>query len=319
MRWLIDGWMNEGSRVLTYAQFKAGKTTLISNLMRSIADGDPFLGEAAVTPMNQGETVVLLDFEMFSRQLKDWTKVQNIQNTQSVVVKPLRGEAQSFNILDSRCRAEWARDLRSVNCKFLIVDCIGPVMSALDLDESSNTQVGRFLRLVDELLVAARVPNCWLVQHMGHDEKRPRGASTQLGWCDVSIKLMCTNDPSTGQRSISAVGRGVSQKKRDLLYDAKTHRFTIVPVGQLSFTVGAAPPKLKAVDDALREIVLLLQSATTPQSVQMLHQLLAGKGVLGPKGVPFHDNTIRDACKTGVATGALKKSGNPQRPEYSLP
>jgi AAA domain len=74
MRWIIDQWMNDGSRILTYAQWKAGKTTLISNLVRSVADGDPFLGEAATTPLNDGETIVLLDFEMSDKQLKEWTR-----------------------------------------------------------------------------------------------------------------------------------------------------------------------------------------------------------------------------------------------------
>jgi hypothetical protein len=103
---------------------------------------------------------------MSATQLKEWTHDQGIQNTDRVVVKPLRGVARSFNILDSKCRTEWAQDLRSIGCKFLIVDCIGPVMSALDLDESSNTQVAKFLRLIDELLVEAGVENCWLVHHM---------------------------------------------------------------------------------------------------------------------------------------------------------
>jgi hypothetical protein len=115
-----------------------------------MADGDPFLGEALVTPLNNGETILLLDFEMSAQQLKEWTREQGIQHATRVVVKPLRGVARSFNILDSKCRSEWAADLRNVHCRFLVIDCIGPVMSALDLDESSNTQVARFLRLIDE-------------------------------------------------------------------------------------------------------------------------------------------------------------------------
>src|SRR5688500_7682528 len=43
MHWLIDGWMLVGSRALAFAQYKAGKTTLVGNTVRSLADGDPFL------------------------------------------------------------------------------------------------------------------------------------------------------------------------------------------------------------------------------------------------------------------------------------
>src|SRR5258706_3325422 len=80
MRWLIEEWMHEGSRVLTFAQFKAGKTTLISNLLRSIADGDLFLAQAITTPLKQGETAVLLDFAMSPPQLQEGTVEQGIQN-----------------------------------------------------------------------------------------------------------------------------------------------------------------------------------------------------------------------------------------------
>jgi len=200
MKWIIDGWMSEGSRALATAPFKAGKTTLIGNLMRSVTDGDLFLEEAIVNPLKDGETIVLLDFEMSANQLKEWTKEQQIRNPHRLVVKPLRGTARSFNIVDSKCRLEWAKALRLVNCKFLVIDCIGPVMAALDIDESNNTQVAKFLRLIDELLVEAGIHNCWLVHHTGHDDKRPRGASTVLGWCDVTITLSRSGNLSHSTR-----------------------------------------------------------------------------------------------------------------------
>jgi hypothetical protein len=311
LRWLIDGWMLVGSRTLAFAQFKAGKTTLVGNTVRSLADGDPFLGEAVTSPLNAGETVVVLDFEMSDIQLKEWMQAQAIQNTDRVVIKPLRGTARSFNILDSKCRSEWAQDLRDVSCKFLIVDCIGPVMSALDLDESNNAQVAKFLRLIDELLIEAGVANCWLIHHMGHDERKPRGASAVLGWCDVTITLSRSGDVSTGQRSISAAGRGVSQKKRNLLYDVPTHRFTLAPATQMSFSVGtSSPAKPKAIDLALQEIVALLQAPAVPQSVKALTQMLNGK---------FHVNTVRDAALVGVQQGVLVKGGPHNSPTYAVP
>lgn len=312
--WLILGWMNAHSRVLAYAQFKAGKTTLILNLLRSLADGALFLGEATVTALTTGQTVVVLDFEMSENQLREWAAKQQIANTDRVVIKPLRGTARSFNILDSKCRSDWATALRTVNCKFLIVDCIGPVMSALDLDESNNTQVAKFLRLVDELLVEAGVPNCWLVHHMGHDEKRPRGASAVLGWCDVSITLSRSGDVSTGQRYISAVGRDVSQTKRALTYDDATHHFTLAPPTQFSVQVGsmAGGPK-KAVDRALQEIVALLQPPRAPLGVRDITQHLAAAGQV------FHENTVRSSVNAGVQGGELKGLGPNNKRTYTVP
>lgn len=315
--WLVVGWMYAMSRTLIFAQFKAGKTTLIGNLVRSLADGVLFLGEALVTGLAPGETVVLLDFEMSEAQLKLWLQEQGIVNTDRVVVKPLRGIARTFNILDAKCRSQWAADLRDVNCRFLIIDCIGPLMSALDLDESNNTQAAQFLRLIDELLVEAGVPNCWLVHHMGHDDRRPRGASAVLGWCDVAITLSRTGDVSTGQRSISAAGRDVSQPKRNLIYDPVTHHFTLAPATQFSFSAGggsgAPAPKPKATERALQEIVALLQPPSPHLSVKDIAAALAAAGSA------FHVNTVRDAVALGVQRGELKALGPNNSRVYTVP
>ena len=47
-RWRIQQWQAHNSRIMAVAQFKAGKTTLRDNVVRSLVDGDPFLGRDAV-------------------------------------------------------------------------------------------------------------------------------------------------------------------------------------------------------------------------------------------------------------------------------
>ena len=42
--WRIPGWQPEGSRVIVSAQYKAGKTRLVANVVRSLVDGADFLG-----------------------------------------------------------------------------------------------------------------------------------------------------------------------------------------------------------------------------------------------------------------------------------
>jgi hypothetical protein len=298
-RWLIDGWMKWGTRVLAYAQFKAGKTTFIANMARSLADGDPFLGEATVMPLQDGETLVLLDFEMGRAQLKEWLAIQNIVHADRVAVAAMRGFATHFNLLDSRCRQDWAQLLQGQNCKFLIIDCIGPVMSASDLLEGDNSQTSKFLRLVDELLVAGGVDNCLLVHHMGHDERRPRGASAFRGWCDTEITLRRTGNLSTGQRYISAVGRDVSQPERELQYDEATHRFAI---GKPVLFTSSGGRKVKSADAALGEVVKLLRVTPGLNATRVVQQIRGG-------GASYSDSTIRKALKTGVAQGVLSESG----------
>jgi len=60
----------EGSRVLLAAQYKAGKTTLVGNLVRTLVDGGDFLGHHRVTPV--AGSVAILDTEMNAAQGLDW-------------------------------------------------------------------------------------------------------------------------------------------------------------------------------------------------------------------------------------------------------
>jgi hypothetical protein len=61
IRHRIEGWFPVNARIILAAQFKAGKTTLVGNLVRSLADGRRFLGTAEVTPPEG--TIVVLNFE----------------------------------------------------------------------------------------------------------------------------------------------------------------------------------------------------------------------------------------------------------------
>ena len=54
IRYRIEGIAPTNGRALLVAQYKAGKTTLVGNLIRALADGEPFLGHFDVTRPAQG-------------------------------------------------------------------------------------------------------------------------------------------------------------------------------------------------------------------------------------------------------------------------
>ena len=68
----------------------------------------------------------------------------------------------------------------------VVLDCLGPVLGALGLDENSNTDVGRFLGAFAELLDEAGAPEAAVVHHMGHSGERTRGGSKLRDWPDAS-------------------------------------------------------------------------------------------------------------------------------------
>lgn len=197
-----------GARVLLAAQYKAGKTTMMANLLRSLADSDPFLGRYTITPITR---VTVIDTELDKRMLRRWLRTQGIRNTNHINVISLRGKLSTFDILDTATRARWAEQLAGSD--MVILDCLRPCIDALGLSEDKDA--GKFLVAFDALLAEAGVQEAVVVHHMGHSEERSRGDSRLLDWPDVLWKIVRDrNDDGThsdnADRYFSAHGRDVN-------------------------------------------------------------------------------------------------------------
>jgi hypothetical protein len=213
-----------GGRVLLSAQYKAGKTTMRDNLMRSLVDGEPFLGEYACNPV-QGR-VVVLDLELAEGTMRRWLREQQFVNTDKVVISSLRGRGSSFNIMNDKIMNWWVEHLIKVRCGVLILDCLRPAMDALGLDE--NREAGQFLVKFDELLDKAGVQDGMVIHHMGHEGERSRGDSRLRDWPDAEWRMLRVDpeDPNSG-RTFSAIGRDVNVTQHGLQFDQDTRRLTL--------------------------------------------------------------------------------------------
>ena len=130
----IESVMQDGGLVMLAAQFKAGKTTAVGNLIRSLVDGDPFLGSFPVH--KTVSRLVLIDTEMSQDMVVEWLRGQGIKNTDAVVdVICLRGQVESFDIFSDDSRTDWAKHLREIGCDYVILDCLSPIIDAFDMDE----------------------------------------------------------------------------------------------------------------------------------------------------------------------------------------
>jgi hypothetical protein len=286
----IEGWQPVGSRVVLAAQFKAGKTTATGNSARSLVDGDPWLGQFKVEPIDG--TLVIADVEMSEAQLDGWLGDQRIVNDDRVIPIPLKGNAAAFDILDPARRAEWAALLRRVRCAYFALDCLRPVLDALGLDE--HRDAGRFLVALDTLLAEAGVPEALVVHHMGHAGERSRGDSRIRDWPDVEWRLVRQDEEPSSPRFISAYGRDVDVPESQLSYDRATRHLTMVGGSRKDAAV------LAALDDVLAAL-----ATESRQSGRRLEELLADG-----------DHTracVRAAIKEGIRTGQIQAEPGPRR------
>jgi AAA domain len=215
-----------GGRVILAAAWKAGKTTLLGNLIRSLVDAQPFLGTYDVQP---AERVVLIDDELDKRTLRRWLRDQAITHPERVELITLRGNVSTFNIVDPATRSRWTRHIGPGDV--LLFDCLRPVLDALGLDESH--EAGRFLVAFDALLAEAGIGEAAIAHHMGHAGERSRGDSRLRDWPDAEWRLVRDktkdddeSDPSAA-RYFAAYGRDVDQPEQLLGYDHTTRRLTI--------------------------------------------------------------------------------------------
>ncbi|MFI6910133.1 AAA family ATPase [Nonomuraea sp. NPDC050394] len=286
----IDRLWPKGGRVVLSAQYKAGKTTLVGNLMRALVDSVPFLDTFAVEPFTG--KVVLLDDELDETMVRRWLRDQGIQHTQAAAVVSLRGRLSSFDLLDPETRSEWAADLRASGATVVVLDCLAPILDALGLSE--DKEAGRFLVAFDEMLKEAGVQEAVLVHHMGHSGERARGASRLRDWPDVEWRLVREkNDEGESEpnapRYFSAFGRDVDIAEGLLSFDPSTRRLVLAGGSRKD-------AKHRGAAGAIIDFLVLSPGASGRQIEDAV------------SGEQHPQKAVREALKALIADGRVKTS-----------
>jgi hypothetical protein len=302
----IDGLWPSGGRVMLAAQHKAGKTTMVGNVLRSLADGSAFLGQFRTEPAR----VILLDFEMHEDHVRKWLRDQRIARTGFVTVRPLRGKVSSFDILDGKIRSEWATRLRGH--EVAIFDCLRPILDALGLDE--HRDAGRLLIAIDELINEAGIPETLIIHHMGHSNERGRGDSRIIDWPEANWKLVRENEDEASPRYFSAYGRDVNQREALLDYDHSKRRLTLTGGSRKE-----ASERRK--DSELRESIFKIMHvrATLPEADRPDCTGTYVEHELRDLGVPFQRGDERKVLTKLVESGELVMTRKGNAKLYNLP
>lgn len=261
----IAGLAPLGGRVMLSAQYKAGKTTIVSNLLRSLADNTPFLGSFDVT--TPASRIVLVDDELGEDMLRRWLREQGIGNTAAVVdTVSLRGSLSAFNPMDDRNRTQWATRWRDLGVDYLVLDCLRPILDAHGLDE--NRDAGTFLVAFDALLEEAGIGDSLTLHHMGHANERARGDSRLQDWPDAIWRVMRETEEPDSPRYFSAFGRDVNVAEGQLAYDQPTRRLTYLNGNRSEARLD------KARVDVIELLVVAAAKGAKPNSSAMEAQLV---------------------------------------------
>jgi len=207
-----DLWV-KGGNTFVVAPNKAGKTTLVLNLLKSLADGLHFLGKFETLRVTR--KVGILNFELDERQYKRWIRRLGIRNLECVRVWNLKGQSNPFRTPTSR--KHFVHQLRNNDIEVLIID---PFSSAFVGDSANDNEVvKKFLLMLDETMLQAKVDEYLLVVHAGHDGNRARGASSLADHPDASWFIGKTDTAGSRQRTFRAEGRDVFLEEEELVMD----------------------------------------------------------------------------------------------------
>ncbi len=264
--WFVDGLVPVNGSLGLFAERKAGKTTMVVDMVRTALSGEPFLGRFD-THLPDGSRVTLLDTEMSVDMLHyEYTKVGvPADDLERIDLHPLRGRSRLLDLRDEATRARW-RELISPR-SMIVVDCLYNVLAAAQIDESS-AQVADIIDGFKALAVECDAVALVIVHHLGKDpEKGARGHSSIEGSVDTLATIRLDGPPAADTaRLFSATGR----------LDVNVPSARLMRGEDFRLTLSASTPsadRAKAADHKDDDIVWELISDHPGKSVRSLEDL----------------------------------------------
>lgn len=217
-----DGIIPANASTTIVAQNKAGKSTSLGNLARSLITGEPFLDRFDVDPIT-GRFAVL-NYEVDGRQAARWYEEIGVPEDRVYFVN-LRGRRNPLSHPGDRERL--AKELRDAEVETVAVDPFGQAFPGENQNDSG--EVSAFLRDLDRFARSeVGATDLILTVHAGWGGDRTRGSSALEDWPDSIITL--TKDVQ-GTRYLKARGRDVDIEEDALSFDPETRRLSMTGDG----------------------------------------------------------------------------------------
>lgn len=218
----IDGLFVRGHVVTLAGQKKVGKSTLVGNLMKSLADGEPFLNKFEVRRSLAGR-VGVWNCEMEAQDFVEYLTRMQIRSDDRIVMGNLRDyRVNLMTDVGMQWTISW---LLSREVEIWMPDPWSKMCAWAGVDENDNSQVKQLLNRIDEIKRLAGLGGIFMPVHPpraanGQDgaDVRGRGASALDEWPDELWMYLRDEDI----RTLKVEGRGVLLEDTVLDFDHGT-------------------------------------------------------------------------------------------------
>lgn len=222
--WLIDGLLHHQGKALLSAQMKAGKSTMMLEIIRALTSGTEFLGRFKVPkPL----TVAFYDMELGRPMAQRWLRDVKGIDLDRLHYVSLLGRGGAVDMRSKQLREATARRLSGLGVDVLIVDPVSPVLSALGISENDSESVRPFLDSFDQLATEAGLSGVIITAHTGHENKtRARGSTAFGDWPTALWNMQKEGEANDAPRTFAAYGRDVNVPRGPLVFHPDKRGYT---------------------------------------------------------------------------------------------
>lgn len=301
VQFAVDGIAAVGQNVTITGQYKAGKTLLALNLVRSLVDGEPFLGEFKIDGGGGGVgsgRLGLWSLEMSMTDLDAYIDPLGIGDDGAGRLAVLNGRGYGINVMTDVGK-QWAINwLKSRGCVRWVIDSHARMCRMAGVDENDNGQVLGLLHRLDEIKELAGVGELFYLVHTGRAEQaegreRARGATVIDDWADA--RWVLTRQGAV--RFLAVEGRSVKDMTaRSINFDDETGRMLL----------GTHDPISAKVDGLTALIVSLVTDHPGEYNERAL------RAVIRERSAGSSQDRIKRSRDEAIALGAIRVQDGPR-------
>ncbi len=230
-KWVFEDMAGVGENILIVAKYKTGKTSLLVNIIKSLADGNQLFGKFNVSPEVAGMNFFYWNLEMTERMYQDYIIPLNIQNDFKGPSVHLRGHMLPFMKSPSVFN-DIVSILREYRTDVWIIDTWRILCGWNGIDPTDNAAVEELIQYVDAIKHEAGVQTLFVSSHtpkytIPGEEASALGAQGLMGWAD-SYWVLSRDDKDKNIRYLSSEGRhDFALDSTRIYYNPATHLITL--------------------------------------------------------------------------------------------